>query len=130
MFKALLVEDNLNYRRVLKSALLKRFVELEIMEASDDGEALRVVDSYDPDLVIMDIDLKCDVTGLDLTKIIKAEHPEVVVVILSQHDIPEYRAAAQQNGADYFLSKSSSLESIFDYVASIIEHTLRDRAKA
>ena len=130
MFKILLVEDNLNYRRVLKSALLKRFVELETMEASDDGEALRVVDSYDPDLVIMDIDLKCDVTGLDLTKIIKAEHPEIVVVLLSQHDIPEYRVVAQQNGADFFLSKSSSLESIFDYVASIIEHTLRDRTRA
>ena len=128
MFKILLVEDNLNYRRVLKSALLKRFVELETMEASDDGEALRVVDSYNPDLVIMDIDLKCGVTGLDLTKIIKAEYPKIVVVLLSQHDIPEYRAVAQRNGADYFLSKSSSLESIFDYVASIIEHTLRDRA--
>ena len=130
MFKILLVEDNLNYRRVLKSALLKRFVELETMEASDDGEALRVVDSYDPDLVIMDIDLKCDVTGLGLTKIIKAEHPEIVVVLLSQHDIPEYRVVAQQNGADFFLSKSSSLESIFDYVASIIEHTHRDRTRA
>ena len=130
MFKTLLVEDNLNYRRVLKSALLKRFVELETMEASDDGEALRVVDSYDPDLVIMDIDLKCDVTGLDLTKIIKAEHPEIVLVILSQHDIPEYRAVARQNGADFFLSKSSSLENIFDYVASIIENTLGDRARA
>ena len=128
MFKTLLVEDNLNYRRVLKSAFLKRFVDLETMEASDDGEALRVVDSFNPDLVIMDIDLKCDITGLDLTKIIKAEHPETVVVLLSQHDIPEYRAVAQQNGADFFLSKSSSLESIFDYVASIIEHTLRNRA--
>ena len=130
MFKTLLVDDNLNYRRVLKSALLKRFVELETMEASDDGEALRVVDSYNPDLVIMDIDLKCDVTGLDLTKIIKAERPEIVLVILSQHDIPEYRAVAQLNGADFFLSKSSSLENIFDYVASIIENTLGDKARA
>lgn len=130
MFKTLLVEDNLEYRGVLKSALLKRFIDLETMEASDDGEALRVVNSYDPDLVFIDIDLKCDLTGLDLTKIIKAEHPETVVVILSQHDIPEYRAVAYQNGADGFFSKSTSLESIFDYVASVIEHTLRDRDRA
>ena len=130
MFKTLLVDDNLNYRSTFKQALLKRFVELETMEASDDGEALRVVDSYGPYLVIIDIDLKCDLTGLDLTKIIKAEHPETVVVILSQHDIPEYRAVAQDNGADNFFSKSTSLESIFDYVASVIEYTLRDRARA
>ena len=122
MFKTLLVEDNLNYRKVLKSALLKRFIDLETKEASGESDALATVDTFDPDLVIMDIDLNCDVTGLDLTKVIKAEHPNTLVVILSQHDNPEYRAVAQQNGADYFLSKSSSLESIFDYVASVIEH--------
>jgi len=121
MFKTLLVENNLNYRRVLKGALLKRFVDLETKEASGNIDTLCTVSTFDPDLVIMDIDLKCDVSGLELTKIIKTEHPEIVVVILSQHDISEYRYVAQQNGADFFFSKSSSLESIFDYVDSIIE---------
>ena len=121
MFKTLLVEENLKYRSVLKSALLKKFVDLDTKEASGESDTLNTVNAYNPDLVIMDIDLKCDVTGLDLTKTIKAEHPETVVVILSQHDIPEYRAVAQQNGADFFLSKSSSIETIFDYVNSVIE---------
>jgi two-component system nitrate/nitrite response regulator NarL len=120
MFKTLLVEDNLNYRNTLKSALLKKYVDLETKEASGESDTLEVVDTFDPDLVIMDIDLNCGVTGLDLTKIIKSEHPETVVVILSQHDIPEYRSVAQQNGADFFISKSSSLESIFDYVGTVI----------
>ncbi|MCW8923557.1 MAG: response regulator [Gammaproteobacteria bacterium] len=122
MFKTLLVEDNLNYRSVLKSALLERFVDLETRESSGDGDTLNTVDSFDPDLIIMDIDLKSGENGLDLTKQIKAGHPETVVFILSQYDIPEYRAVAQQNGADLFLSKSSSLESIFDHVDSIIDH--------
>lgn len=126
MFKTLLVENNLNYRKVLKSALLKRFIDLEAREASGESDILNTVSTFDPDLIIMDIDLKCDVSGLDLTKIIKAEHPEIVVVILSQHDISEYRYVAQQNGADFFLSKSSSLESIFDYVDSIIESKSRN----
>jgi two-component system NarL family response regulator len=121
MFRTLLVEDNVNYRKVLKNALLKRFADLETKEASGESDTLDTVNTYDPDLVIMDIDLKCSVTGLDLTKIIKTEHPEIVVAILSQHDIPEYRAVAQQNGADFFLSKNSSLENIFDYVGSVIE---------
>lgn len=121
MFKTLLVENNLNYRSVLKSALVKRFVDMEAKETSGESDTLNTVGTFDPDLVIMDIDLKCDVSGLDLTKVIKAEHPEIVVVILSQHDISEYRYAAQQNGADFFFSKNSSLESIFEYVDSIIE---------
>jgi DNA-binding NarL/FixJ family response regulator len=121
MFKVLLVEDNLSYRSVLKSALRKRFIDMEILEASSDHETLIAVNTFVPDMIIMDIDLKCEFTGLDLTKIIKAEHPDMVVVILSQHDIPEYRSVAQQNGADFFISKSASLDNIFDYVDTVIE---------
>lgn len=119
MTKALLVEDNLIYRSILKGALLKRFDGLEIKESSGESDTLNVVNTFDPDLIFMDIDLKCGVTGLDLTKIIKVEYSEVVVVILSQHDTSEYRAAAYQNGADYFLSKSCSLKNIFDCVDSV-----------
>lgn len=128
MFKILLVEDNLSYRGALKSALLKRFVDLETKETSGESDTLDIVGTYDPDMIIMDIGLKCgvsgvcDVNGLDLTKRIKLEHPDTVLIILSQHDIPEYRAVAQQNGADSFFSKSSSLEIIFEYVDSVIEH--------
>ena len=121
MFKTLLVEDNLNYRGVLKSALLKRFNDLETKEAAGKNDALNIVDTYDPDLIIMDIDLEDGANGLDLTKKIKFEHPGIVVVILSQNDIPEYRSVAQQNGADFFFSKGASLTSIFDYVDSVIE---------
>lgn len=120
MFKTLLVEDNLIYRSVLKSALKKKYVDIEIREASCDTDALSAIDAYKPDLVIMDIDLNCEINGLELTKIIKAKYHETVVVILSQYDIPEYRSVAQQNGADGFLSKSSSLKSIFDYLESVL----------
>ena len=120
MFKTLLVEDNLNYRGVLKSALLKRFNDLETREASGESDALNIVDSYDPDLILMDIDLEYGANGLDLTKKIKIKHPGIVVVILSQHDIQEYRCVAQENGADFFFSKSASLKSIFDYVDFVI----------
>jgi DNA-binding NarL/FixJ family response regulator len=120
MFKTLLVEDNLNYRGVLKSALLKRFNDLETREASGESDALNIVDSYDPDLILMDIDLEYGANGLDLTKKIKFKHPGIVVVILSQHDIQEYRSVAQENGADFFFSKSASLKSIFKYVDTVI----------
>ncbi len=120
MFKTLLVEDNLAYRSALKNALLKRYVGLEAREASGESDALECMVTYSPDLIIMDIDLSSAVNGLDLTKEIKSKCPEVVVVILSQHDNPEYRSAAQQNGADHYFSKLSSLESIFDYVDSVV----------
>jgi DNA-binding NarL/FixJ family response regulator len=119
MFKTLLVEDNLVYRSILKSALLRRFDGLKTKESSCDKGALSAVNTFGPDMVIMDIDLKCGVSGLDLIKIIKVKHPKTVVVILSHHDNLEYRTVAQENGADFFFSKSCSLENIFDCVDSV-----------
>lgn len=121
MFKTLLVEDNLMYRSALKGALLKRFLDLETREDSGNLDTMSIVDSYNPDLIFMDIDLKLGINGLNLTKSIKDQYPETVIVILSQNDTPEYRFVAKQNGADSFFSKSSSLDSIFNYVASIID---------
>lgn len=120
MFKTLLVEDNLHYRDILKSALLKRFVDLEIRETAGENDTLYAVNTYFPDLIFVDIDFNCGINGFDLTRAIKFEHPEIIVAILSQYDIPEYRVAAQQNGADFFLSKSSSLVCILDCVDSVV----------
>jgi len=120
MFKTLLVEDNLLYRGVLKGALLQRFAGMETREASDAQAALDILGDFHADLIITDISLKEDSSGLELARHIKLEHPDTVVVILSQYDVPEYRAVASQNGADHFLSKSTSLEKIFAYVDSVV----------
>jgi len=120
MFKTLLVEDNLLYRGVLKGALLQRFAGMETREASDAQAALDILGNFHADLIITDISLKEDSSGLELARNIKLEYPDAVVVILSQYDVPEYRAVASQNGADHFLSKSTSLEKIFAYVDSVV----------
>jgi DNA-binding NarL/FixJ family response regulator len=67
----------------------------------------------------MDIKLPGE-TGLDLTKRIKTNDTSIVVIILTSYDLPEYREAAQQYGADYFVSKGSSTrEEILELVRSI-----------
>ena len=54
----------------------------------------------------MDIQLPGE-NGLELTKNIKAAHPQIIILILTTFDIPEYQGAASQYGADRFLAKSS-----------------------
>ena len=119
MLKILLVEDNLSFRGSLKSALLNRIADLEIKEAADDKSTMVIVEAYLPDLIIMDINLNCAISGLDLTKLITTMYSEIAVVILSHHDVPEYRSVAMENGAHSFFSKSSPLENIIDYVDSV-----------
>jgi DNA-binding NarL/FixJ family response regulator len=119
MFKVLLVEDNLTYRGMLNQLLVERFPELQINEAGDGRQALLLSGSLDPDLVIMDIPLP-ERNGLDLTRLIKAEHPQTVVLVLSSYDLPEYRDTFERWGADYFVSKNVALESLFALVEGIL----------
>jgi DNA-binding NarL/FixJ family response regulator len=109
MFKALIVEDDPLFRQILKEILASRFPSISIKEATHGVEALRKLDMNRVDLVFMDIKLP-GMNGLELTKKIKESYPGIPVIILTNHDTPEYRKAALECGADYFISKASSIE--------------------
>jgi DNA-binding NarL/FixJ family response regulator len=70
------------------------------------GEVLQKVDTFLPDFILMDTQLQ-EENGLELTKKIKEAHPNITILILTAYDIPEYREAALQYGADRFIAKIS-----------------------
>ena len=120
MIRTLIVEDSSFYRQLLKEALHSRFPSMDILEATDGKEVLEKVEIHHPGLILMDIKLPGE-SGLDLTKKIKEQHPDIIVIMLTAYDIPEYREAAYQYKANYFLSKgSASKESILTLVESIL----------
>jgi len=120
MLKILIVEDSVIFRKLLKEALHSRFPTMEILEAAEGHEALQMVEDFPPDLIFMDIKLPGE-SGLELTKKIKAGHPNIIIIVLTSYDTPEYREAANQYKANHFLSKgSSSKESILTLVESIL----------
>jgi len=104
-FRILIVDDNNPFRQILKAALQLSFPSIAIDEAADGGETLQKVDTFLPDLIFMDIQLPGE-NGLKLTKKIKATHPNIIILILTSYDLPEYREAAFQHEADRFLVKS------------------------
>jgi DNA-binding NarL/FixJ family response regulator len=118
MFRALIVEDSACFRQILKGILVSRFPAMEIIEGTDGKEALEKVESSLPDLIFMDIKLPGE-SGLELTQKIKARHPNIMIIILSSCDLLEYREAALYHKADYFISKSSSANQLFDLVESV-----------
>lgn len=120
MFKTMLVEDNSSFRRLVKNELKDQFPSMDIIEAGDGIEAFQNIDSHPPNLIFMDIQLPGE-NGLELTRKIKAKYPEIMVIILTTHDLPEYREAAAGARADYFLSKGSiSTGEVFKLVKSIL----------
>jgi DNA-binding NarL/FixJ family response regulator len=118
--RTLIVEDSALYRKLLKETLHSRFPSMEIIEAEDGEEAMQKISAHPPDLIFIDIKLPGE-NGLQLTEKIKAKYPDVIVIILTSYDTPEYREAAVQVKADRFLSKgSSSKEGILALVESIL----------
>jgi len=118
MFKTMLVEDNVLFRESLRDGLQLNFPSMEIIEAGDGVEALKKI-LFQPNLIFMDIRLP-EHNGLDLTEKIKKVYPEIMVIILTSYDIPEYREAASRAKADHFFSKDSmTIEEVITLIKSI-----------
>jgi len=107
MFKILLVEDNKNCREAFKEHLSLHFPQVVIEEAVDGRQAMEKLKDSQAGLIFMDINLP-DESGLQLTRKIKAQYPDINVIILTSYDLPEYRDAAIRFGATDFLVKGSS----------------------
>jgi len=121
MAMTLLVDDDPRFRETLKEILRSRFPSMDIAEAAETGEALKKIEGRVPDLIFMDIQLPGE-NGLFLTRRIKKSHPSLPVIILTNHDLPEYREAASDYGADAFLSKQeTSLTELVETVEALLD---------
>jgi len=125
----LIVEDNLSFSEMLRSALQAQFPCLRLAQAAGVREALCSIESLQPDLIISDLGLP-DGSGLELTRVIRAAEIQSAIIILTSHDLPEYREAALGSGANHFMTKGSfSLTDIFSVVRSVLPSTAGALAK-
>ncbi len=121
MCPILIVEDNPLLRNTLKGMLTTRFPSIMVHEASNAGAALSEFEKINPCLIFMDIRLP-DKNGLEITRTIKETNPEIEIIILTSHDIPEYREAAFRSGASHFLAKGNvKIDDIATLVASALK---------
>jgi DNA-binding NarL/FixJ family response regulator len=104
MFKILIVDPNNPFRRSLKKVLVNRFPFVDIREVSNGSQGLELVQSFNPNLIFLEIHLPSE-SGLDLARQIKHDHPGIIIVILTSYDLPEYKAAAKESGVEHLVPK-------------------------
>lgn len=75
--------------------------------------ALLGIKKYEPDVVILDIQL-LDGNGLTVLEQVKKEQPRSKVIVLTNFNSDQYRDLAQRYGADAFLDKSNDFMQISD----------------
>jgi DNA-binding NarL/FixJ family response regulator len=100
----MIVDDNPLLRKTIKEILKVEFPAVIISEAFSGKTMWHIFNDRLPDLIFMDIKL-AEENGLELTSAIKAKHPNIIIAIFTNHDLPEYRQKAGICGAEFFLSK-------------------------
>ena len=77
-----------------------------IVECRNGQEAINAYEKFRPSWVVMDVEMP-EMDGLSASRIIRARFPDARIVVLTQHDSRELRAAAKKCGVMAFLPKEN-----------------------
>ncbi|MES4786726.1 MAG: hypothetical protein C4294_13900, partial [Nitrospiraceae bacterium] len=109
--RVLLVDDHQIIREGLRS-ILDGQADLEVVaEASDGQMAVDVARQINPDIVIMDVNMP-RMNGVEATRRIKMDLPQLDVIGLSVHEDDAMAAAMREAGASAYLSKGGAFETL------------------
>ena len=117
MPRVLIVDDHDLFRDGIASLLRARGYEV-VGEASDGLEAVARARELKPELVLMDIRMP-NMSGLEATRLIKAEFPDAKVVVLTVSDEEEDLFEAIKSGASGYLLKNLKADVFFGLIAGV-----------
>jgi DNA-binding NarL/FixJ family response regulator len=119
--RILLADDHIVMRTGLR-ALLERQPNLEVVGESENGrEAIDLVSSLRPDVVVMDVGMPV-LNGIEATKTIVTQHPTVAVVILSMYVDESYIMRALKAGARGYLLKDSAPADLIGAIQAVSQN--------
>lgn len=118
MARILIIDDEEPIRFSLRGILEDEGY--EVLEAATAEEGLEVADAESPDLAFLDIWLP-GMDGLTAQTRLKANHPDLPVVMISGHGTIETAVSAIQQGAYDFIEKPLSLEKVVIVAARALE---------
>ena len=114
--QVLVVDDQPRARKSLKTLLATWPLALDVREAANGREAIRLVEESRPDVVLMDVRMP-EMDGIEATRLIKARWPQVKVIVLSMY--PDYVTDALEAKADTFFSKGMPPQELLATLAAI-----------
>ncbi len=118
--RVLLVDDHAVVREGIRQ-FLQRAGDILVIAEADDGEmALAYLQQYHPDVAVLDIQMP-KMSGIDVTRWIRANRPEIGVLVLTAYNDDPYVVAVLQSGANGYVLKTASPMEIIQAVRDVHE---------
>lgn len=118
--RVVLADDHALVRQGI-TAFLEEAGEIVVVAEAEDGErALELVAEHKPDMAILDIRMP-KLSGLDLARRIRADHPQVKILVLTAYDDDPYVFALLRAGVDGYILKTADSTQLIQAVRQIME---------
>jgi DNA-binding NarL/FixJ family response regulator len=104
--RVILADDHAVVRKGIREFLEEEGDISVVAEAGDGGQAVALVAEHQPDVAVLDIQMP-GTGGIEATRRIKAEYPDVRVLVLTAYDDDPYIFALLQAGASGYILKTA-----------------------
>lgn len=120
-YHIVIIDDHPLFRDALKQTLEESFSEIKITEGGTlDKVAAAIQSGADVDLVLLDLSMP-GIHGYSGLMFLRAQHPEIPVVVVSANESPSVIQRCLEFGASGFIPKSLEVKRIREAVASVLE---------
>lgn len=120
MYRVLLVEDQQIVRQGIK-VLLEQDKQIKVIgEATNGVEAIKKLMEHTVDVILMDVRMP-DMNGIEATRKIKAQWPNVRILMLTTFNDDEYALQSLKEGANGFLLKTADGTKLIDAIYSCMK---------
>jgi DNA-binding response OmpR family regulator len=118
----LILDDNADNRQLLYFALMAG--DYEIYQAEQGSDVVALMENTSFDMALLDIELP-DADGLELAEKLKAQCPDVTLIMLSANDNTDRLEKARQVGAEAYVVKPFNLPKVLDFIREFEHKTGR-----
>src|SRR5512140_3103330 len=118
--RVLLADDHHIVRAGIRQ-LLESAKDIQVIAEAGDGEAAQLlIQEHKPDVAVLDIQMP-KASGIEVTRWVRASHPEVGVLILTAYDDDPYVLAVLQAGANGYVLKTGQSDELIQAVRDVYE---------
>ena len=122
--KILIAEDNIMNMMVISRMLINILPNVQLVEATNGLEAIELLNSFVPDLILMDVQMPV-MDGINATKIIRlnanTQIAQLPIIALTAGVTKEERSVCYEAGMNYFLSKPIENNLLYDMIVRFLD---------